>query len=62
MISHSDIIHTLEMIDHQHLDIRTITMGISLRDCADPDVHRCAEKIYNKITHCAEHLLSLIHI
>ena len=57
MISHSDIIHTLEMIDHQHLDIRTITMGISLRDCADPDVHRCAEKIYNKITHCAEHLV-----
>ena len=57
MISHSDIIRTLEMIDHQHLDIRTITMGISLRDCADPDVRRCAEKIYDKITRCADKLV-----
>jgi glycyl-tRNA synthetase len=35
-LNHSDIMSTIDMIDHQHLDIRTITMGISLRDCADP--------------------------
>ena len=37
MLNHSDIMSTVDMIDHQHLDIRTITMGISLLDCADPD-------------------------
>ena len=36
MLNHSDIMSTVDMIDHQHLDIRTITMGISLLDCADP--------------------------
>ena len=35
MLNHSDIMSTVDMIDHQHLDIRTITMGISLLDCAD---------------------------
>jgi uncharacterized protein (UPF0210 family) len=38
MISTGEILQTIEMIDQQHLDIRTITMGISLRDCAHPDV------------------------
>ena len=37
MLNHSDIMSTVDMIDHQHLDIRTITMGISLLDCADPN-------------------------
>ncbi len=45
------------MLDQQHLDIRTITMGISLLDCADPDIHACAEKIYQKITRLAKHLV-----
>ena len=58
MLKQSDIMQTLEMIDHQHLDIRTITMGISLLSCADEDIHRCAEKIYDKITHAAERLVS----
>ena len=57
MLNQSDILETLEMIDHQHLDVRTITMGISLRDCADPDINRCADKIYNKICHRAEKLV-----
>ena len=35
MLNHSDIMSTIDMIDHQHLDIRTITMGISLLDCVD---------------------------
>ena len=50
MLNHADILSTLDMIDHQHLDIRTVTMGISLLDCADSDIDRCAEKIYTKIT------------
>ncbi len=46
------------MIDHQNLDIRTITMGISLRDCAHPDPSQCAQRIYEKITRCARDLVA----
>lgn len=52
-----DIIATLDMIDNQHLDVRTITMGISLLDCCDESVERVAEKIYNKITTKAARLV-----
>ena len=52
-----DIIATLDMIDNQHLDVRTITMGISLLDCCDESVEKVAEKIYNKITKKAEKLV-----
>ena len=45
------------MIDQQHLDIRTITMGISIRDCASEDAARCCQKIYDKITRQAEKLV-----
>ena len=44
MISRNDILTTLDMIDKRHLDIRTITMGISLLDCCDPDLDRCCGK------------------
>lgn len=57
MINPSEIIETIEMIDQQHLDIRTITMGISLRDCGDPDPKKCCRKIYDKITGMAENLV-----
>ena len=57
MLNHSDIMSTIDMIDHQHLDIRTITMGISLLDCADPDPRTCARKIYDKICRQAERLV-----
>ena len=57
MLAQSDIIQTLEMIDHQHLDIRTITMGISLLSCAHPDPKVFAERVYDKITTSAEHLV-----
>jgi len=57
MITTGEILQTIDMIDQQHLDIRTITMGISLRSCADPDVKRCCEKIYGKITKYAEDLV-----
>ena len=58
MLNHSDIMSTVDMIDHQHLDIRTITMGISLLDCADPDPAVCARKIHDKICRQAEHLVA----
>ena len=45
------------MIDQQNLDIRTITMGISLRDCAHPDIAVCCKKVYDKITRLAENLV-----
>ena len=57
MLNHSDIMSTIDMIDHQHLDIRTITMGVSLLDCADPTPKACAQKIYDKICRQAEHLV-----
>ena len=57
MLQISDIRQTLDMIDNQHLDIRTITMGISLRDCAHPDMSACAQKVYDKICRKAEHLV-----
>ena len=59
MLNQSDILQTLDMIDKRHLDIRTITMGINLLDCADTDVDRCAEKIYEKITRRAENLVQV---
>ena len=52
-----EILQTNEMIDHQHLDIRTITMGISLLDCTDSDIKKACGKIYDKITRCAGDLV-----
>ena len=57
MLRQNEIMQTLDMIDHQHLDIRTITMGISLRDCCGSDPKVTARKIYDKITRCAEKLV-----
>ena len=57
MLNRKDILATQDMIDKRHLDIRTITMGISLLDCCDPDLDRCCEKIYAKITRCAKDLV-----
>ncbi len=57
ILNHSDIMQTVNMISQQHLDIRTITMGISLLDCADPDPRVCADKIYDKICRCAQNLV-----
>ena len=57
MLNQKDILQTRDMIDKRHLDIRTITMGISLLDCMDNDVDTCARKIYEKICRRAEHLV-----
>ena len=57
MLNQKDILQTQDMIDKRHLDIRTITMGISLLDCCDPDLDVCCDKIYRKITTCAKDLV-----
>ena len=59
MLNQKDILQTQDMIDKRHLDIRTITMGISLLDCCDPDLKTCCDKIYRKITRCAEDLVKV---
>ena len=57
LINSSEILQTIDMIDQQHLDVRTVTMGISLLDCADRDINVCCERIYEKICHRAEKLV-----
>ncbi|HBL40144.1 MAG TPA: hypothetical protein DDY98_00640 [Ruminococcaceae bacterium] len=57
MINTSDILETIAMIEQEHLDIRTITMGISLLDCCDSDCKSSCDKIYDKITRRAEKLV-----
>ncbi len=58
MINTNEILDTIHMIDQQHLDVRTITMGISLLDCADPDPKTACRKIYDKITRYADRLVA----
>ncbi|MBE6943416.1 MAG: PFL family protein [Ruminococcaceae bacterium] len=59
MLTLKDILTTQDMIDKRHLDIRTITMGISLLDCAHEDVQVCADKVYEKIVRRAENLVKV---
>jgi len=58
MINTQDVLETINMIREENLDIRTITMGISLWDCVSEDVDRLCDKIYDKITTRAEHLVA----
>lgn len=57
MITIDDILETNRMITENKLDVRTITMGISLRDCAHPNMEQFCRNIYEKITSCAEFLV-----
>lgn len=59
MINNRDIMETINMIGKEKLDIRTITMGISLLDCCDSDGKRSRDKIYDKITKQAENLVRI---
>ena len=59
MLNLNDILYTQDLIDKRHLDIRTITMGISLLDCTDTDVKKCAKKVYDKICRQAENLVKV---
>lgn len=58
MVNFNDIMETITMIQEENLDIRTITMGISLLDCADSDIDRACEKVYNKIYTKAKDLVA----
>ena len=57
MINIYEVEETNKMVEQENLDVRTITMGISLLDCVDADLSRCMEKIYNKITTAARDLV-----
>lgn len=57
MLNTREILETIKMIRQENLDIRTITMGISLLDCADTDPNEACRKIYDKITRYARDLV-----
>lgn len=59
MYNNKEIIETIKMIQEQNLDVRTITMGISLIDCMDTDINKSCEKVYNKIYNYAKNLVSV---
>ena len=59
MLNTSDILETIHMIREENLDIRTVTMGISLYDCVSDDIGRLETKIYDKITQRAKNLVSV---
>ena len=57
MFNRNDILETVNMISQENLDIRTITMGISLRDCASDSRRVVEQRIYDKITRYAQNLV-----
>ena len=59
MLNQNEIMETIRMIDMQNLDIRTITMGISLLDCASEDPQKLADKIYDRIIYRARNLVKV---
>ena len=59
MLNAHDILETITMIQEENLDVRTITMGISLLDCCDSDIDKTCDKIYNKITDRAKNLVAV---
>lgn len=56
-ITPEEIAETLTMVTQQHLDIRTVTLGVSLKDCASGDVETLATRVYDRLTSVAEHLV-----
>ena len=58
MINIFEVNETNKMIEQENLDVRTITLGISLLDCIDSDVDKLCDKVYNKITTLAKDLVS----
>ena len=59
MLSVREIISTLEMVQNEHLDVRAVTMGVSLLDCASSDLNELTDKIYTKITGLAGNLVNV---
>lgn len=58
LVNYDDVMETISMIQEENLDIRTTTMGISLIDCADSDIDKSCNKIYDKICRRAENLVT----
>ena len=59
IVTRNDILETINMIEHENLDVRTITMGISLYDCVSDDIGRLCDNIYDKITRKAENIVKV---
>ena len=59
MINFYEVNETQQMIEHENLDVRTITLGISLLDCIDSNLESLNQKIYEKITRVAENLVTI---
>ena len=57
MLNVGDILETITMIEEEHLDIRTVTMGISLLECIDSDIDKACDKVYDKIVRYAKDLV-----
>ena len=56
-LNRENILETINMLSNEKLDIRTVTMGISLLDCIDENSKKAREKIYDKISFKAENLV-----
>ncbi len=59
MLTDREVISTLNMLRNEHLDVRTVTLGISLFDCASDDFDRFASRVHDKISRYAEHLVAI---
>ena len=59
MLDVAEILETNQMVASENLDVRTITMGISLLDCMTPDLDQLCQNIYDKITTCAKDLVKV---
>ena len=57
MYSQTEILSVLEMLRNENLDVRTVTLGLSLLDCASDDLNRFTTKIYDRITQAADRLV-----
>ncbi|MEJ2155622.1 MAG: PFL family protein [Desulfobacteraceae bacterium] len=59
MLTQSEIVSVLDMLRNENLDVRTVTLGLNLLDCASDDLHRFTTKIYDRITQSADQLVSI---
>ena len=57
MFTENEILETIDMLDNRHLDVRTVTLSLSLLDCIDPDAKKCARKVYDKMTRVCARLV-----
>ena len=59
MLTHREILSVLEMLRNENLDVRTVTLGVSLLDCASDNLKRLKTNIYDRITRIAQRLVSI---